>query len=662
MKDQIIETDDYQQNFLHNLLTKQYQKKIKKIKDEIIKNPEKETELKREIMLIEEELQEELRLISNIDKYEIKQKNTSHNLSDKKLTAKQISLLEFLDTTSEENLCDNRYRDFKKRLNKIKEFFEKNYCIDYPLFLNLNKNKIGDFEIPSYLYQFMFEFQRKGVIFLQKNNVLLADEMGLGKTLQIISLLACKYMTGRFKLSLILSPVGVISHWIKEIYKYFPFLRILVYHNSYEHFPKNILQKNNKNTVIITSYQTFLREAIDFYSTKYDFLILDEGHKIKNDETKIFKALNSIKARSRLILTGTPIQNNLRELWCLLNFIRPGLLGNKNDFDKNYLKNSCSKGLKLNETSRVNLTSIKDIIKPFILRREKEMLQHELPHRLERVVLCPMTEYQESLYEAELLRQSEEIKNNISLATNSDIQVKRYFGCIFKLRNICNYPQINGDIEDLTIKDLKSIAYPRVGKFEVMKHLLKKFGIEKRKTLIFTQTLRMLDFISEYLSTQNILFERIEGKITLPERDKSIKRFKDDSNCNVMIITTRVGSLGLNLVMASRLIIYDPDWNPSVDKQARERIFRFGQKNDVETYVLLALGTIEEKIYQKQLFKTFLSNDILSNKNKKELEREMKDMLTYKKLKNDERNTGIIENIKEEKTKKNEWFSGHEMI
>lgn len=652
MSEKIIEVNTYQQEFITNLLKKKYNKKIIKIKEQILKNPEKKNELNKEIMYLEEEYKEEIKLIRNIDKYELNKNKKIENFYEKNLNEKEIKLLEYFDKISSKYSSDNLYKDFLKRISNIEKYIKKVYLMNINEFLNSEKIKIGKFYLPNYLYKFLFEFQRQGIIFLQKKNVLLADEMGLGKTLQIISLIAGKYMINGFNRAIILAPVSVIIQWIKEIYNYFPFFRILVYHNSYENFNFKLLNDKEMNTIIITSYETFLGYANNFYLIKYDFIILDEGHKIKNNNTKIFKAINLIEADSRLIITGTPIQNNIKELWCLFNFIRPKLLGNQIEFEKNYLINY-SNNEKITKDSHLMLIYIKELIKPYLLRREKKMLLHELPPKKERIVLCPMTEYQEILYEEELEKQKK-------IFNKGEEKIKRSFRCIFNLRKICNYPNDN-NLKELKINDLENISKKKVGKFEVMKCLLKKFKKENRKTLIFTQTIKMLDFISEYLKSQNILFKRIEGKITLKERDKAIRIYKESNKCNIMILTTRVGCLGLNLVMASRLIIYDPDWNPSIDKQARERIFRFGQKKDVETYVLLSMGTIEEKIYQKQLFKIFLSNDILSNENIKELEKEMKDLLSYKKLNKLERKKGIIEDIKEEEKEIN-CISGKELI
>ena len=670
MDQKSISADNYQQDFLSSLLRRKYEKKIKALKDKIKESPENEKQLNLEIMYLEQELEGELKFINKIDEYELEDREDKQKFCQKHLNKKEINLLEFFDSVSSIYGSDNCINEYKNRMERIEKYLNKSYGMSQDEFLFNDTKKIGGFDVPKYLFEFLFEYQREGVEFLQKGDVLLADEMGLGKTLQIISLLACKFMTGKLGKTLIIVPVSVIYQWIKELYSFFPFLRVIVCHNSYEDFQQTSITNNSRNTVVITSYQTFLNSSEDFYIVRYNFLILDEAHKIKNNDTKIFKALNLIDARSRILMTGTPIQNNLKELWCLFNSIRPEILGSRAEFEKNYVIRP-SKNEKITQDAKIKLAYIKEMIRPYLLRREKKMLEHELPTKSEKIVLCPMTDYQEILYENELERQRQNYERNLRNGINVDEFAGGNFSGIFRLRRICNHPSLNDNIDaddgntennsESKISGLENVTNKKVGKFVVMKFLLKKFAAEKRKTLIFTQTIKMLDLISEHLNEQRIVFERIEGKVTLPQREEAIKNFKDDPECKVMILTTRVGCLGLNLVMASRLIIYDPDWNPSIDRQARERIFRFGQTNDVETYMLLARGTIEEKIYQKQLFKTLLCNDILSEENKKDLLEEMKDLLSYKKLSKSAKNKGIIENVSEEQTEKTE-IDGKEMI
>ena len=533
-------------------------------------------------------------------------------------------IIDIIDIRNKDNIIDIR-----NSKDNITENKDSKYNIIKDSKYNTTENS-KDNLIPIFLQNFLYEFQIDGVKFLLKDkDKILADEMGLGKTIQAISAVASHHLYNNDnKPSLILGPLSILTQWASEIYKFFPFFRVLILHGNFKEIQK--VKEINYPSIIITSYETFKLNITELEKTKYSFFILDEGHKIKSFKTKIFENVKKIKANKKIILSGTPIQNNLKELWSLMNFLAPKVLGDYSTFYKNFEEKITKKG---NDENKKNLmTYLKFLIDPYILRRNKSIVKKQLPKKKEKIILCPMTVLQEKLYIEELSKQQQFWENN-----KNEMERKPILAGIHRLRKIANHPLIaddcfeENDSEKNHKIDLKKVKLEelKVGKFAVMKKLLHGFLKEKRKTIIFSQTRSMVNLISAYLNKKRIRHITIMGNTQLSERSIKLKKFQDSENLNILIITTRVGSLGLNLVAASRLIIYDPDWNPSVDSQARDRIFRFGQKNDIETFLLLSKNTIEEHVYQKQVFKTLLAMEVLNEKGKSELISEMKNLLKY---------------------------------
>lgn len=343
---------------------------------------------------------------------------------------------------------------------------------------------------------------------------------------------------------------------------------------------------------------------------QWGYCVLDEGHKIRNPNSDISLLCKSIKTPNRVILSGTPIQNNLTELWSLFDFVFPGRLGTLPIFQSEF-------SVPINIGGYANATNVqiqtaykcavvlRDMISPYLLRRMKVDVAADLPKKSEKVLFCKLTKIQRDAYEGFL--KSEELK--------SIIKGKRHvlFG-IDILRKICNHP-------DLVQRDIleNKVGYDygapeKSGKIQVVKALVTLWKSQGHRTLLFCQTRQMMDILAKFLgSLPGVKFLRMDGTTPVGLRQGLVDTFNDDTSYHVFLLTTRVGGLGVNLTGADRVLIFDPDWNPSTDMQARERAWRLGQKRDVVIYRLMTAGSIEEKIYHRQIFKQFLTNKILKD-------------------------------------------------
>ena len=482
------------------------------------------------------------------------------------------------------------------------------------------------FKLPGEIYSRLFEYQRLGIKWLwdlhqQNTGGILGDEMGLGKTIQAIAFLVGLFYSRRWPgCSIIVCPVTVIKQWVQEIHRWWPAFRVSVLHSSGSAFTNSSSANASKNAaklidrmhrdghVIVTSY-----EAIRLYRDKWKdynwgYVFLDEGHKIRNPEADITFTCKLFNTSHRLILSGTPIQNNLKELWSLFDFVYPGRLGTLNVFESQF-------ALPIKQGGYANASPIqvqaaykcacilRDLITPFLLRRMKRDVAKSMPKKNEQVLFCRLTKIQRKVYEDFLLSpELQEIyAGRRQILYGIDI-----------LRKICNHP----DLLTLSQPDSNVRKYglpSRSGKMVVVKALLELWHRQKHRVLVFSQTRQMLDIIESMVRAADYVYERMDGTTPIQSRMPLVDKFNSTPSIFVFLLTTRVGGLGLNLTGADRLLIFDPDWNPSTDTQARERAWRLGQTKDVTIYRLMTSGTIEEKIYHRQIYKQFLSNKILED-------------------------------------------------
>nr|CAD2205943.1 unnamed protein product [Meloidogyne enterolobii] len=481
------------------------------------------------------------------------------------------------------------------------------------------------FRISKSVWDLCYKYQKTGIRWLyelhnQCVGGILADEMGLGKTMQICVFLRSLAESQRpssifgwkgLGPSLVICPATVLHQWVNEFNRWFPLCRVAVLHSSGAHSgTKNSLIRKmsefrSDGSVLVTSYSTYMLDYKKILAAKWNYVILDEGHKIRNPEAKITLTLKELRTPHRLILSGSPLQNNLRELWSLFDFIYPGLLGSLKEFIEKF-------SIPITQGGYANATSIqvrtaykcacilRDAISPYLLRRMKKD-----------ILFCDITSEQRNLYQEYITsKPCQDLINGQNMA----------FAALMHLRKLCNHPDLvtggpnkYGDLEDDKNPEHEYGSYQRSGKMIVVKTLLRLWSQQQQKVLLFSQSRQMLTILEGFMSRENYKYLRMDGTTPIGKRQDLVNEFNTDKDIFTFLLTTKVGGLGINLTGANRVLIYDPDWNPSTDAQARERAWRIGQQRAVTVYRLLTSGTIEEKIYQRQIFKHFLANRVLVN-------------------------------------------------
>lgn len=431
--------------------------------------------------------------------------------------------------------------------------------------------------------------------------------------------------------TIIACPVTVIHQWVKHFHLWWPPFRVILLHNSSSntaHSNKTELIRNinKENGIIVTNYETVLKYKGILAELKWHYIILDEGHKIRNPNAKITVAVKSFRSTThRIMLTGSPMQNNLLELWSLFDFIVPGRLGTQQAFVDHFAtpitQGGYTNATPTQETTALLIaTSLKEMISPYMLRRSKNDVGDSvfLPDKSEQVLFCSLTDEQRDLYKGYLLSDHVgSILGRTSGPRYSDLQKRsNMLVAITTLRKICNHPDLYlGEASEAdangTQEQIIYGHYKRSGKLIVVSALLKIWKRQGHRVLLFTQSRAMLDIFEDMLTQQGYKYLKMDGTTTIASRQPLIDQFNKDESFHVFLLTTKVGGLGVNLTGANRVIIYDPDWNPATDLQARERAWRIGQLRQVTVYRLLSAGTIEEKMYQRQVFKQLLSNKVL---------------------------------------------------
>lgn len=368
--------------------------------------------------------------------------------------------------------------------------------------------------------------------------------------------------------------------------------------------------------ILLTTYRgldTYLDELSEI---NWGYAVLDEGHHIRNRTTDAAKACKQLNTWHRIILSGTPIQNNLRELYSLFEFVNPGLLGDLRQFMEFFetpIKAGHHKGastLSIATGDKCSKT-LRDTIKPYMLRRIKADVANSLPPKSEQVFFCKLTPRQETIYREAL--DTPEVKRAFNFGGIAESQRRALFSAIEMLRKVCNHPDLLYKRNRSELPDYGHID--RSVKMQVLSELLrisKQFG---HKTLVFSQSLDILDMIEKLLRSQNMSFLRMDGNTPNTERPHMVDEFNASPDLGVFLLTPQTGGVGLNLTGADRVILYDPAWNPAVDRQAIERAWRLGQTKPVKIYRLLTPGTIEEKMYRKQLYKQFVADNMLKDGN-----------------------------------------------
>lgn len=568
-------------------------------------------------------------------------------LHSKSAPRSKKSLKKIVDD-GDHNFYDQRLKDWRANLKAAvegKEFVNDVNSADIQYVLNGNKDVKENHElkdglcIPAFIWRQLYKYQRIGVKWLWElhqlqTGGLLGDEMGLGKTVQIIAFLSGLANTdsgtwGGLGPSIIVAPATVIYQWVSHFHYWCPYLRVAVLHNSGSHVGnhnKLIRDIHHSHGILLITYAGVVKYSKDLLTHKWHYIILDEGHKIRNPETQVSKHVKKFQTPHKLLITGSPMQNSLQELWSLFDFMSPGLLGTYNAFMEHFA-NPITQGGYANATELQEATALeiaralKNMITPYMLRRTKaEVQEHiKLPEKNEQVLFCALSQEQRDLYMGYLMGST--VRSILDKESRYGDPIRaRVLVALSTLRKICNHPdlylhEMNDD--EVPIIDEKFGHWKRSGKMAVVNSLLKIWQKQGHRALIFSQSRVMICLLEKYLQDHNFKYLKMDGTVAIGQRQNLIKTFNENSEYLVFLSTTRVGGLGVNLTGADRVIIYDPDWNPATDNQAKERAWRIGQEKDVTVYRLLSAGTIEEKIYQRQIFKHFLGNRVLVDPNQK---------------------------------------------
>ena len=442
-----------------------------------------------------------------------------------------------------------------------------------------------EISVPVNLKAVLRGYQIEGFKWLKNLSTLgfggiLADEMGLGKTIQTIAFLLSE--GEKNKKSIIISPTSLIYNWKAELEKFAPSLKVAIIHGEKRERLKLIDDLKNYD-MILTTYGTLRMDVEKYEDIIFDYCIIDEAQNIKNYLAQNTKVIKEVKAKVRFALTGTPIENNLTELWSIFDFIMPDYLYSKEIFERKFI-------IKRER----DLEELKMLIKPFLLRRTKNEVMKELPDKIEKKFIVEMTSAQKAVYKSYIKAVRDKMKNN----SDGRIEV---FSYLTRLRQICLDPS-------LVIDEYKGGS----GKLKIATELIEKHIDSEGKVLLFSQFTSALKNIGESLEEKGIPYLYLDGKTKSKDRIKLVDEFNNSCNTKVFLISLKAGGTGLNLTSANLVIHFDPWWNPAVEHQATDRAHRIGQRNVVEVIKLVAKGTIEEKIILLQENKKDLIESVIT--------------------------------------------------
>jgi len=454
--------------------------------------------------------------------------------------------------------------------------------------------KIEEAKMPDKFRGSLRPYQKAGYHWLRFLNEFrfggcLADDMGLGKTVQTLAFLQSLKEQAQEGPSLLIMPTSLVYNWEKEARKFTPQLKVFTYTGTNRTKDPS---KFSRYDIILTSYG-IVRLDIDLLDQFFfNYVILDESQAIKNPSSNIAKAVCRLKSRSRLILTGTPLENSTMDLWSQMNFINPGLLGAQSYFKNEFLHPIEKKG------DEEKLKKLHGMIKPFILRRHKSQVARELPEKVENIQLCQLSDDQKKEYEQVKSYYRDRILENIENAGLNKSQLLLLQG-LTKLRQIANHPKmVNPDYDGDS------------GKMEDVIFMLDNAIRDDHKILVFSQFVKHLSILADHLREEKIDFAYLDG--STKDRAGQVERFQEDKSLKVFLISLKAGGLGLNLTQADYVFILDPWWNPAIEAQAVDRAHRIGQENKVFTYKFITKDTVEEKIVALQRKKKKLAAELIT--------------------------------------------------
>ncbi|KAL7642291.1 UNVERIFIED_CONTAM: hypothetical protein RMT77_006852 [Armadillidium vulgare] len=586
-------------------------------------------------------------------------------------------------------------RDLDEKENEgILNFYSGNKCSsDEEICLtNEKENGILINEVQPKLLEFgtLRPYQLEGYAWLKtlfENGVngILADEMGLGKTIQVIALFCYFIMKGITGPFLVIAPLSTLPNWISEFKRFAPKIPTLLYHGNEEKRKKKrdlitkkvrIPEYNCKTCpIVITSYEVVIRDTRFLKKYFWRYLAVDEGHRLKNHKCLLVKCLSSFSSTNRVILTGTPLQNNLSELWALLNFLLPDIFDNLDVFESwfeinDMMEEGSEQKIVQQEKEKQILSTLHKILNPFLLRRVKTDVDLQIPLKKELIVYTPMTQLQLDLYKAALTKDfsafgvqikrtgelnvdvtegrpkrkrkvrkdltsllkyesdsdDETFDNFLDKALEKEIHIEKMVKIIknsednFNIRNIMmlcrkivNHPYLLQ--YPLTSKGEYKIDEDLIrscGKLQVLDQVLEELKKRNHKVLIFSQMTKLLDIIEDYLYLRpQYKYKRLDGRVKLEDRQVDIDEFNNGNDYYIYLLSTRAGGLGINLTSADTVIIYDSDWNPQQDLQAQDRCHRIGQTKPVLILRLVTASTVDQEMVERATAKRKLEKMVM---------------------------------------------------
>ncbi|CAA2998636.1 CHROMATIN REMODELING 4 [Olea europaea subsp. europaea] len=481
----------------------------------------------------------------------------------------------------------------------------------------------------------LFPHQLEALNWLRKSwhrsrNVILADEMGLGKTVSACAFLSSLYLEFKATLPcLVLVPLSTMPNWMGEFSLWAPNLNVVEYHGNvrartiirqYEWHasdPNGLNKKTSgyKFNVLLTTYEMVLADSSHLRGVPWEVLVVDEGHRLKNSSSKLFGLLNTFSFQHRVLLTGTPLQNNIGEMYNLLNFLQPASFPSLSSFEE-----------KFNDlTTAEKVEELKKLVAPHMLRRLKRDAMKNIPPKTERVVPVELSSIQAEYYRAMLTKNYQVLRN-----IGKGVPQQSMLNIVMQLRKICNHPYLipGTEPESGSVNFLHEMRIKASAKLTLLHSMLKVLHKEGHRVLIFSQMTKLLDILEDYVSIEfgAKTYERVDGSVSVGDRQAAITRFNQDKSRFIFLLSTRSCGLGINLATADTVIIYDSDFNPHADIQAMNRAHRIGQSNRLLVYRLVVRASVEERILQLAKKKLMLDQLFV---NKSGSQKEVEDILKW---------------------------------
>ncbi len=460
-----------------------------------------------------------------------------------------------------------------------------------------NFKEIRSIHTPAGLNATLRPYQQQGLCYLNFLREygfggILADEMGLGKTIQTLAFIQYMKEKGKTSPNLIVVPTSVLPNWEREAQKFVPELKILIIYGTRR---EGMFKMINDSDLVITTYALLRRDLEELLKHEFNAIILDEAQNIKNPNTITARSVRKLASKLRICLSGTPIENNLFELWSLFEFLMPGFLGSQHSFQRGIVK-------PIKDGDEETLDFLRTRVKPFILRRTKSEVAKDLPPKIENVYYCALADEQLDLYAALAKKLKEQVLQDVDQKGLAKSQMS-ILDALLKLRQICCHPR-------LLKLDMPGVStnLPS-GKFDAFKDMVTDIIEEGHKVLVFSQFVQMLHIIRSWLVINETPFAYLDG--SSKDRFDQVDRFNNTPEIPIFLISLKAGGTGLNLTSADYVIHYDPWWNPAVESQATDRTHRIGQTRQVFSYKMICQNTVEEKILKLQESKRDVAEAII---------------------------------------------------